>query len=266
MQRSGFALGLALGLVVGITGTVTLWLVLRDDGRLAALPKGATPSARSAQGGAQPPAQPSPGPPSFSKESSELREKKLLEKELAALRRRAVALSADAGEHPFAAENRVLRQELREVRAALRTEASVRKAQEGAPVPFPRELAPRYQQEEVLRAVTEALKTAALPGEVRSIDCSEYPCIVYGESRVREPGVLDGYLRKSADALRRSYPTEQDAVSTSYWSSSGKDPASGQGVFGVAIYPRPPEGEDDGELRRRLRFRQTQYVDSARGK
>jgi hypothetical protein len=273
-----FWIGLALGLAIG-AGVVLLLVFFTRERREAAPPAAVHPA---------PPAAPRPSvvPPRpdavrakkkrAAREEAgpilgrgDTRDAQILEGEIASLRRQLAAYQEphDTTTHPMAAENRVLRDEIEKLRSALRSEKDARAAEEGSPIEFPKDLPERYRQEAMLKAVSEAIRAAGVPGEVRSVDCNEYPCIVYGDARVRGPGELDTYFRKAEEQLRRDYPAASSAMRTSLFSSRPKEGEETTALFGIAIHPKAEseaERAQENEMRKRMRYRQGQYMDSVR--
>jgi hypothetical protein len=55
-----------------------------------------------------------------------------------------------------------------------------RKALDGEPIPPRADAPPRYQERALLHTVQSAFKATSIPGRVDTVDCTEFPCIVFG--------------------------------------------------------------------------------------
>src|SRR5258706_9350699 len=178
---------LVLGVVVGAGGALAAAMLARpgrgrvgDDARpLAARARTGAPRAVGAA---------APGPAAASatadlaacrtREVAAARAQRTCVDEARSLRAQLEILRAppDAGETAREAEVRVLRKELDRARASLRGEQEERQTTEGKPIEFPKDLPERYQQPALLRSVGDALRAAGVAGEVKAVDCNEYPC------------------------------------------------------------------------------------------
>lgn len=147
---------------------------------------------------------------------------------------------------------------------ALDEEQALRQDQEGEPQAFPAEL-PEAYQEAGLRASFEAM-LAELPveAEITEIDCSEYPCIVYGQatdlSERREQ--IEAATEQLQAAVQAEYPKEEANHSVSIWGTSVETEAgvTQQDHFSIAPYPKGDQDEAAHEaLRLRLRHRKQQH-------
>lgn len=252
MTRST-VVALLLGIALGAGGTFAILRVLRPE-----------PAGKPA---APPPAAARPdGPPAAAaaRENATLRARlRFLDNELRGLagrlRKRAAAAKALAGE---AAATTSLRKEVERLRDQLRTEKLVRRALEGKPYPFPADLPDRFKQPSLLRTFAEALKRAGIEGEVQSIDCNEFPCIVYGRFESKNREGAGKTLRSLLGEVRKEH--RDDHLTTSLWTTmekQGEGKARGS-MFGIAVFPNDPALKKDADFRRRLRYRQSTYVDA----
>lgn len=166
-----------------------------------------------------------------------------------------------AGQSPAESDNRALRTELARVRKDLEQSTAMREQSEGKAIPFPKDLPERYKQDALVRTVTEALKAAGLPGEVKSIDCSEYPCMLYGQAQSKDDAAMKAAFRKTMDVLEGHYPGDSNRWSVSRWQDRGKP---GEMMFGLAVMPKGEEAKPNPEVTRRMRHRSSQYMDSLR--
>jgi hypothetical protein len=112
-----------------------------------------------------------------------------------------------------------------------------------------------------MRAFQEAFRRAGVAGEVQSIDCNEFPCIVYGAFAAKGRADTEKQFRALQDQLRETYPGDRDRLTTSLWTRSEKG-VPARNTFGMAVYPLDPQREESADFRRRLRHRQSQYVDA----
>jgi hypothetical protein len=267
-MRGGFFLGMAAGVVVGggIASGVWWWAREARESRVRA--ESATPAAREDGAVVPSPSSRGPEPAPAARVAALERVNRGLRHEAEGLRKRldAVTQAADQGTSPIAAENRALRQELARARAALRNEESARREQEGASIPFPKDLDDAYRQDALLRAMNDAIQKARMQGEVKSVDCSEYPCMLYGDFKAASAADLEAQMRRTEAELAKSYPEERNRFMTSLWASRNPEKEGSKAMFGVAVLPKDGAGVDQAELTRRMRFRSNQYMDSVRPK
>ena len=155
-----------------------------------------------------------------------------------------------------------LRAKVQELEAALKIEAELRKGIEGEKVPVPAGLPARLRDEKLLvSSFNTALKEAGFPGQVSNVDCSEHPCIVFGNG-FGDRGDLEKLLPTSGFA-----PYAKDSMSTfGFMRGAGYPPAAetdpGTRFFGVAVMP--PGAEPSEELRKRIAFRVHQMEEVSR--
>jgi hypothetical protein len=159
------------------------------------------------------------------------------------------------------AENQALRESLKRTDDQLARAEIDRKDKER---PFPKDLAPRFEQPQLLSSVTAALKEAGVEGDVTHVDCDEFPCIVYGDVKLGkngDAGALANKLKESS-ALAQ-YREDEDH--NSWWRSLKKDPKTGQEIdethFGVALWPKVSDDDSD-EVGKRIGFRNQQMWDA----
>ena len=111
--------------------------------------------------------------------------------------------------------------------------------------PFPADLDPRYTQEPLRKAFDSALKSAGFDGQVTAVDCSEYPCIVFGDG-FGGPGDM-----KRLQAVNAFKDYEKANWRVYGWNTEAK--TAGERFFGAAVLA-PGENMDD-EMTRRLKVR-----------
>lgn len=162
------------------------------------------------------------------------------------------ALRAAASSTPDTAalvrRNRELEENLAKAREEPELVDAVKRAEEGEPAPFPPDLPARFQGAEMQRAFEAALDEVGVKGGVIEVDCSEYPCTIYGQLTTRE----------DMDKLRKSQalaPYATDSNSTSVWGTQTKRDGVDvkETYFGVQLVPegtKPTETEEKRQERR----------------
>lgn len=159
-----------------------------------------------------------------------------------------------AAELPPAQEVVVLRAKVAELQAKLQSELELRKGTEGEKVPVPAGLPARLRDQKLLvSSFNAALKEAGFPGQVSSVDCSEHPCIVFGNG-FGERGDMEKLIPTTGFG-----PYAKDSMST-FGFLRGQDPK--ERFFGVAVLP--PDVEASDELRKRIAFRVQQMEEVSR--
>jgi hypothetical protein len=94
----------------------------------------------------------------------------------------APAAGAIGGQVPPEDDPDVLRERIAKLQAELKVQQQLLQDHEGTVPKAPDGLAARFTEGPVRTAVEKALKEAGLVGaQVSSVDCTEYPCIVYAE-------------------------------------------------------------------------------------
>jgi hypothetical protein len=132
------------------------------------------------------------------------------------------------------------------------------------PIPFPPTLDTRYREEALRDAFNQALAAAGVTGELTSVDCQEFPCLVHG--RITSPTSLDqanADLRNLYEQASRRYPG-----ANFYFSQTDWKPAPGQDaavVFSASFYDKDLAEELRHLIERRLRDRKNQYHDTTQG-
>lgn len=172
-----------------------------------------------------------------------------------------------APEIALRAELQAMRAELDRVRADLtRTEAqlaqeqAIRVDREGEPIPFPPNLPERFGEQALRRSVQAAIEESGLDGEVVSVDCSEFPCVVYADFGVRDEDLADKLMGSAAMA---GY--EGDGPNISAWGRLVHgDEGPEEGMFlGLAfVAGEGLDVEPSPALRKRLDHRNRQAVEA----
>jgi hypothetical protein len=164
------------------------------------------------------------------------------------------------------ADNQALRDKLRADEAELQTAAHDRSDKEGVAMSFPKDLPPRFAQQQLLQAFTGALKEAGINGDVTHIDCDEYPCIVYGDTKMGSDVDATQISNKLKNASAFA-PYQDDEDNSSWWRSLQNDKNGGPPVdethFGIALWPKGDAANDDSDaIGKRIGFRNQQMWDA----
>lgn len=153
------------------------------------------------------------------------------------------------------------RAELERVERALAAEQAMRIESEGAPMPFPTGLPERFGEEALRTRMQTAFEQSGVAGEVVSIDCGEFPCVVYAE--------LEGDQEKGHERLLESdamAPYADDGKNVSVWGTRTRDAdgeARHRNFVGMALMPKGVvEGEERRALDKRLQFRNQQAAEA----
>lgn len=156
-------------------------------------------------------------------------------------------------------ERNALRKQISTLEGRLADQAALLKHYTGEALPFPDDLDPLYREEALMERFTAALEAVGADGEVTEIDCSEFPCVVYGKVNGEDGTQLDRL--RSAEPLA---PYKDEWGNTSIW--GGKAMVDGKpssnAVFGIAFMPKG--SVDEGVLGKRLRFRHQIYWEAAK--
>ncbi len=177
----------------------------------------------------------------------------------------------DAAPPAAAAELATLRAELDDaretiddLRAEIADERALRDETEGRPVPFPDALDDKFRGDALRQTFEAALAEADLEGEIVSVDCSEFPCIVYGDVVNDDEQALE-HLGET-DAMQTYAGAGNN---TSAWSRRERDDdgeTDPRLFFGVALLPEAAMKDEAlrAEIGKRLRFRNQQAFDAFR--
>lgn len=167
-------------------------------------------------------------------------------------------ITSDTTRDALVAEVEKLRAEVARQRStAAAEEESYREQVEGRPVPRPQDLPERFAQDELRTRVTDALREAGFEGaEITSIDCTEHPCLVYGE------GTGD---REEFDRLVKApsfAPYGEDSRQAFGWRSRDGDGGPGVQRFGLALFGKADAEAGGAELRKRIQHRSRQLAET----
>lgn len=161
---------------------------------------------------------------------------------------------------PLATALTIARDEATALRAELSRRDEQRIAREGRPLQSAlRSREPRHQPEAQRAAVTEAFQEAKVPGRVDGLDCSEWPCIVYGRIRGTEDEM------EKLEGARALAAYERDVFNVLLWAVTDEAATEAplpilpgrpeQMLFAFAWYPRGLERTLTENLERRVRSR-----------
>ncbi len=147
--------------------------------------------------------------------------------------------------------NAELEQQLKRASDELALADQVRKADEGEPVAFPKDLPERFGGPQLQKALEAALEEAGVKGGVLDVDCSEYPCMAYGQI-----GSRDDMDRMRESAALSSY--RDDDKSVSVWGVRNKKAgvAVDESYFGIAMMPDGAKLDPASQQRAERRFQQ----------
>lgn len=158
------------------------------------------------------------------------------------------------------AENAHLREELLSLSRRFEEAQAELRETAGEPLPFPKALDPRFGEAALREAFDKAFAEVGAKGEISSIDCSEFPCIVYGEVDTREH-------REALEQAGAFGPYKGDAHSTNAWSTTVKDERGApkeKHQFGVALFPRYEDKTQRDAIGKRLKYRNEQVFEAMR--
>ena len=181
---------------------------------------------------------------------------------------RGMMLAPSQGRDPRDAQLESLQEQLGAVRGALAAERTAQAQRAGEAVPWPADLGEAYKQEGLKRAFLDAIQAAGIQGDVKSIDCSEFPCVVYGEARHEgNKEAAEAEFKRFNEALQRTYPEKGHSTHQSAWSRSTKR-ADGQPetstMFAISVYPEDAvDDEALKQVRKRVRHRNQQYIEDS---
>jgi hypothetical protein len=127
----------------------------------------------------------------------------------------------------------------------------------GKPRPMPADIAPRHTKAALSGAVINAMGQANVPGGLDDVDCSEYPCIVFGRLHGDEEEMEEV---ERAAALQ---PYDGDVLTLLFWATSTDElDAPGPretGLFALAFYTFEDRAESGADLDRRIRARTIEF-------
>ena len=125
----------------------------------------------------------------------------------------------------------------------------------------PSALDERFTEAALLDTYRRAIADTGLDVEIASVDCTEYPCIVYGHT-VDDQAVLEAFLSAPA------FDLYADRTARSVFSWGGARLADADGTrryFGVALYPESDRERRGTRIEQRLALRSAQMWEAVRG-
>lgn len=143
----------------------------------------------------------------------------------------------------------------------LRLAEESRALAEGIPLAPPADLEDRFKEAAVVQAFRYAARDAEFDVEIASVDCTEYPCIIYGHT-VDDEGTLEAFLDAATNDLYKEGATR---VHYSWGRTRIPDSAELRRYFGVVLYPESDALRRGEQIQRQLRFRSQQMWEAVRG-
>ncbi len=170
------------------------------------------------------------------------------------------------GTSPLVEQNQRLQQQVAELSRQLEAESEMRAGQEGHAFAFPEGLPDAYRGDALRQLFTNKLQQSGLEGDIEAVDCSEFPCIVYGKAMMEgdDRSSLDKAFREMNNLIANEFDPERHHYNTSVWGGIDEGPQGKKqkNIFGFAIYPKDSVADGDmTAMKRRLRYRNTQYAD-----
>lgn len=185
---------------------------------------------------------------------------KVIERDVPGVQPAPIAAAAPSAAQPAmpAPESRdselnALRAQVEQLKGQLETELKIRRATEGAPIRAPAGVDERFTNEKrLVETFNKALKEAGFDkAQVSNVDCSEYPCIVFGNGF----GERDDIPKLMKSSAMSDY---RDDHTSSWGFSRSGDPASR--FFAIAVTPKGSERDEAMEKRINFRVQQMEEV------
>jgi hypothetical protein len=130
---------------------------------------------------------------------------------------------------------------------------------------MPKEVPSRFSQDALTTTLTHAFKQSKVPGRVETIDCAEYPCILYGRIAGDENNLERVERAKAFSAY------DADILTLLSWGATdehGAKPADeGQPerlLFALTLYSRQDKAKYGDNLDRRIRVRTAELWNALR--
>ena len=179
-----------------------------------------------------------------------------------------VVMMAQAnGEDPRAAENAALRQELEDVRGRLSAFERDADSRAGTPMAWPENIDPIFKEDHIKDALLTSLRDLGLNGDIESVDCAEFPCMIFGQIEIDGYNVVSAQeMKKFSEAVRSKFPKEGVSQTESVWGKSIPDNKGGtkhKNHFGVSFYPDDAVTDDTKkDFQKRSRYRMQAFSES----
>jgi hypothetical protein len=154
---------------------------------------------------------------------------------------------------------------VRELSKRLDEEDQIRRRSQGDPLAPPADLDDKYAEDTLLEAFRSAIASLETPLQITAIDCTEYPCILFGDA----PGGED--LTATFDRLYQqpalSAYGDDTARANMLWqrlerNDSGEEVESGH--FAVSLFPASDRDERGETIQRRMQHRTQEFLEAGR--
>ena len=152
-----------------------------------------------------------------------------------------------------------LEREVTRLRALVQEQQASEAEVVGVVVPFPEGRTAKGDEQVLHEALRKALAARGLDGDVRALDCSEFPCIAHG----RVKSVDDGAVHAVLDDAKRAVGGGPYASVSKFVDE--KDPSKSFSAFSLALFPEDLPPAERENLNKRLRARKNAYVDATAG-
>ncbi len=146
-------------------------------------------------------------------------------------------------------------QELVDCRGQAATVLQQLRQQDGAPIARPAELLERCSLATLTTAFTQAVRQSKVPARLETVDCAEFPCIVYGRI------FGDEEWMERIERAKVLNPYDVDVMTTLLWTSTAAEQLRGstgsreRTLVAVALYSREQLAKQGGNLDKRIRTR-----------
>ena len=169
------------------------------------------------------------------------------------------------GPQALVQENLQLQKRVQELEAQQEAEETYRAQKEGKPVEWPDDVSPAYQEAKLRDLFLTTMKDMNIPGDLKAIDCSEYPCIVWGEMKAEgDPDRvgIDATFRAFQKKVAEQMP-EKTSWSTGVWGQTkDEDGVKTQtSMFGMAPYPHEEDEDRAKGVRKRTEHRKRAFIE-----
>ncbi|MFO0574356.1 MAG: hypothetical protein U1A78_10170 [Polyangia bacterium] len=173
--------------------------------------------------------------------------------------------AAAAGRAAAAVHDVACQPQLQVLRQQLASVEQQRRELEGTPVPPQSGQPERYSQAALTGAVTLAFQQSRVPGRVETVDCAEFPCIVYGRIFGDEDHV------ERLERAKALVPYRGDVMTMLLWTATDEALARRPGeerperlLFAFAFYSREQKLRIGDNLDRRIRARTAELWNALR--
>ncbi|MCA9541919.1 MAG: hypothetical protein KC620_23645, partial [Myxococcales bacterium] len=154
------------------------------------------------------------------------------------------------------------KREVERLTAELAESRAARQEVEGKPHPFPADVGAEYRAPKLLGVFSDAIERLGIDGEVESIDCAEFPCLVYGRYTSADAPTAEADLQRLFQETKARYPDARFYIGKSVETEAEGGEALAR--FSFAYWPPLADDEAEREAERRMRFRKNEYHDADR--